>query len=135
VPDLGQLTGNRPSWPVSGQLAWIPPFWEDPGRTDVGGLAVLARSGQYPGQTAGSVQALGQIARDPAAPASLAGIWDGISGIRRHLPDFARFWHRLKSESGLLKSDNIQLLERKGRLRCLKESRLYLPFTENYLRF
>jgi hypothetical protein len=33
----------------------------------------------------------GEIAGDPAAPASLAGIWHGIPGIRRHLPDVAEF--------------------------------------------
>jgi len=35
----------------------------------------------------------------------------------------------------LSKFGNSQLLERKSRLRCLKESRLHLPSTENNLRF
>jgi hypothetical protein len=39
------------------------------------------------------------------------------------------------SESSLSESGDSELLERKGRLRCLKESRLRLPYTENDLRF
>jgi len=38
-------------------------------------------------------------------------------------------------ESGLSEFGDSRMLERKGRLRRLKESRLHLPSTENDLRF
>jgi hypothetical protein len=74
-----------------------------------------------------SDQVLDQMVEDPA---TLAGIWHDIVGIRRRLPGVAGFRHRRVSESS-----NSQLLERKSRLRCLKESRLRLLSTKNNLRF
>jgi len=126
-PDLGQLTGNRPSWPVFSQLAGIPPFWEDPGRTgrrfgqngwirpDAGGPARLPETRPFRPDSSQSGRNLALYLQNSAMS--------------------ARFQHRLESESSLSKSDNIQLLECKGRLRCLKKIRLHLPYTENDLRF
>jgi hypothetical protein len=81
LPDPGQLTGNRPSWPVFGQSSQIRP--------DAGGPAVLA----------GSLAFWPDPGWDPAAPASLAGIW-------RHLPDIAGFLLNLLN-SGIDRSRNL----------------------------